>query len=53
MNHFSRIPSLPLLPQSVTFPGISAMVLAVAELFLGGILQATGTLQASTILGVP
>lgn len=48
-----RLPDLPDLPQSVSFPGISALVSILLELFSGTILQADGTLQASTILGVP
>jgi len=53
MKHSRRIPMLPLLPQSTSFPGISAIVSSLLELFSGTILQADGTLQASTILGVP
>lgn len=44
---------LPMLPQSVSFPGVSNIASALIDLFLGGVLQALGVLSAGTILGEP
>lgn len=48
-----RVPLVPTVPSLPTFPGLSTIIAIITDLFVGGILQATGTLTAITILGVP
>ena len=52
MKQYRRIPMLPMLPQSISFPGISAAVSGALALFIGTILQGDGVLENSSILGV-
>lgn len=52
MRPSRRIPMLPLLPQSVSFPGLRAIVSGALALFVGTILQGDGILENSSILGV-